>query len=420
MAASATTSIPLHELGSAASRAAGQVSGNHGPPASTGASRLNAPPIANALPVDAEQQTPVAANGTNAPASSQDRLLKFLTTTWLGNIIAGIGLVIALFVLGLSAYSIYVQEVSTRWTVKNDALQSCMSWYAIHKTSAYCNATIRKGVIEPPIVRRESSHSDTTFDGIWQNFPNAPRIGNPTILTSLLIGSAVLFTIGYLWRLRSAVLHESQPFESPAKTTPMAVSIFENVLTTDPNETTATGYEGSVTAFGKDSRRRGRGHDFVQQWRREASPSSCVHISNDHKIDADGNSVWSYSESPCTSLSVSHPASDVSDTESEVLCTVTQDPGITTTDIAGDAQENCLQESFKSTGLDKSKTEVVSDVESDADMNTDSHQGTLESHRQLNDRPSSPISRSPLHDLLSAEAPRTYEIVPSRDAFRPQ
>ena len=147
---------------------------------------------------------------TYLPTPGRSPVLRFLVATWLGNILAGIGLLIALAALGIGAYSVVLQVVSTRWSLKNDALQSCMAARAMGIYSAYCNSTLAAGVIKPPLIDRELSDSATS-NGLYHQDPSADGLRKNSwellcvaaFLASFLMVSLVVLHLG-LRSLRSS------------------------------------------------------------------------------------------------------------------------------------------------------------------------------------------------------------------------
>ncbi|TKA80923.1 hypothetical protein B0A55_01656 [Friedmanniomyces simplex] len=71
----------------------------------------------------------------------------FFLRTWLGNVLAVIGLVFTVFG---AAWAIYTGVLGMRY----GALQSCASLYSIGKYSVYCNKTLEAGVTPAPMIRR--------------------------------------------------------------------------------------------------------------------------------------------------------------------------------------------------------------------------------------------------------------------------
>ena len=100
------------------------------------------------------QQSSIPTQDTTSPATAQNAFIGFFLTTWLGNILACLGLAVALLSLGLTAYSSAVQVVSMKWSLQNNAFQSCASAYSLRIFSRYCNNTLAGGVPRPPITRR--------------------------------------------------------------------------------------------------------------------------------------------------------------------------------------------------------------------------------------------------------------------------
>ena len=157
---------------------------------------------------------------TYLPTPGRSPVLRFLVATWLGNILTGIGLLIALAALGIGAYSVVLQVVSTRWSLKNDALQSCMAARAMGIYSAYCNATLAAGVIKPPLIDRELSDSATS-NGLYHQDPSADRLRKKSwelfcvaaFLASFLMVSLVVLHLG-LRSLRSSQIKRMEPTPS--------------------------------------------------------------------------------------------------------------------------------------------------------------------------------------------------------------
>ncbi|KAK5727365.1 hypothetical protein LTR15_003260 [Elasticomyces elasticus] len=98
----------------------------------------------------------------------------FFVRTWLGNVLAVIGLLFA--ILGV-AWAIYTGVLSLRY----GALQTCATLYGIGKYSGYCNKTLDAGVTPAPIMRRHSSgilfwrkDAWTAQDGYVVLYPDTP------------------------------------------------------------------------------------------------------------------------------------------------------------------------------------------------------------------------------------------------------
>ena len=99
--------------------------------------------------------TNVSTNSQATQTSERKTLLQYFTNTGLGNVLGALGIAIAIASLGQTAYASAVQVVTTKWSARNDAFESCVAAYSIDVFSAYCNKTIGDGVSEPPsMVRR--------------------------------------------------------------------------------------------------------------------------------------------------------------------------------------------------------------------------------------------------------------------------
>ena len=132
-----------------------------------------------------------ATNAAYPPTSAQRPFLNFFLATWLGNLIAGIGLIIGLASLALTAYSSAVQVIFNRWTAKNDALQSCLSTYDIGQYSKFCNETIAAGVPKPPVIKRETLRLGKRFRMTFhtlEDFGLYHAIWSATIFSTFLVG----------------------------------------------------------------------------------------------------------------------------------------------------------------------------------------------------------------------------------------
>lgn len=120
-----TTSSPL-----------GQVVSSHGASGTTTAQPATGP--ANARP----------------PAQAG---VRFIQSPTLGNILGAVVLVLTVIGLGW-AFGVGVVGLNLqKWTARNDALQSCLSWKDSGHTSSYCSHIIEVGVTRPPVLKRALS-----------------------------------------------------------------------------------------------------------------------------------------------------------------------------------------------------------------------------------------------------------------------
>ena len=167
-------------------------------------------PLSPSIQLNTPQGTPQANLATQAfpylSTSCRSPILRFLVATWLGNILAGIGLLVTALVL--AAYSLVLQVMSTRWSLRNDALQSCISAQAMHIYSAYCNSTLAVGVIEPPLLDRELSNS-TSGEGIAFQEPmtDKSRSNFPTLLCIVTFWVTILAGMVIVSHFRLSARH---------------------------------------------------------------------------------------------------------------------------------------------------------------------------------------------------------------------
>lgn len=154
----------------------------------------------------------------NPSPMQQSRLIRFLFATWLGNAIAGIGLLAAIATLGLTAYSSIIQIQATKWSMQNEALQSCLAAYPISRLSAFCNQTIKSGVSTPPVlatIRRQGDEaimyggSRASSDQPMSKFPDGGN-WNPHDWEDHLWGRVCCPTLDpHIWYDVSLAMNES-------------------------------------------------------------------------------------------------------------------------------------------------------------------------------------------------------------------
>lgn len=72
-----------------------------------------------------------------------------------GNVLGAILLVLTVTSLGWILSVGLIGLKLQKWTAKNDALQSCLSWDTAGCHSCYCNETIEAGITRPPLMRRD-------------------------------------------------------------------------------------------------------------------------------------------------------------------------------------------------------------------------------------------------------------------------
>ena len=162
MAAFSTPSIPLADLDLEIGTQSQQLStqlGRSSSPAPSGpwqSSQLSNPNIVSAGTSRNCRAASVNGDTTTLLESTQPRvsIIQFLISTRYGNIIAIAGLVIAFLSLILAAYSGVILALATKWTARNDALQSCLTASTVGIYSEYCNKTMAAGVTKPPVEKR--------------------------------------------------------------------------------------------------------------------------------------------------------------------------------------------------------------------------------------------------------------------------
>ncbi|KAK5703436.1 hypothetical protein LTR17_022120 [Elasticomyces elasticus] len=119
---------------------------------------------------NARMQTP-----QNPPVPCRS-VVDFFLRTWLGNVLALIGLLFT--VLGV-AWTIYTGVLGLRY----GALQTCATLYSIGKYSGPCNKTLDAGVTPAPVLRRDVLIRWDTLER-WEQadnqlFSNSSRVALP-------------------------------------------------------------------------------------------------------------------------------------------------------------------------------------------------------------------------------------------------
>ena len=100
-------------------------------------------------PANNTQSSTTTQPSAQTKASRRGRVVRFLLTTWLGNLAAVTGVILATCALAWGLYSVFAGLRLQFWTVRNDVLQSCLSLQGGGRYSKYCNETV-EAVVEPP------------------------------------------------------------------------------------------------------------------------------------------------------------------------------------------------------------------------------------------------------------------------------
>ncbi|KAF2717370.1 hypothetical protein K431DRAFT_297851 [Polychaeton citri CBS 116435] len=98
---------------------------------------------------------------------SRSPLAQWLFSTWIGNIVGLVGVILAFFSICLALYLGVTQTQGLRWSMRNDALQACLAAAYRMNTqdhgfyTSFCNETIIAGVSRPPFLQKRGvSHTD--------------------------------------------------------------------------------------------------------------------------------------------------------------------------------------------------------------------------------------------------------------------
>jgi hypothetical protein len=192
LSASGPTAVPQvptagHQISSGSNNAASTSQAFHSASQTYQGSQM---PLSPLIQPNTPQGTPQVNLATQAlpylPPDDRSPMLRFLVATWLGNILAGLGLLATFAALASAMYSVVLQVITPRWSMRNDALQSCISMHVMGIYTAYCNTTLAAGVVQPPLLDRDLSDSSTRQGLYSPEHPTAgPRMSISYVITDI-------------------------------------------------------------------------------------------------------------------------------------------------------------------------------------------------------------------------------------------